>query len=199
MYVEIDGQKFLNSKALMTDLYLFANTRANGGKIFDVDGNTGKLVVIAPDNSMEEQVYMAKAIGFNNKIINEFLAANSSKDVSLRIESSNLYSHITGEKTTFDIMKLSEDVKELIAQGAYVSLSEHYAQSKPIKFINLDGGFCHSTTNWNPFEGHITTVVDVTEEGFVVVSWGGKYLVKFEDLEYNNCDFDWQTIEFHKK
>jgi len=70
MYIEIDGKKVLNSKALITDLYIFANSKTNGGKIFDINPETGKLTVISPDNSMKNQVYVSNSTsGYNKNLI----------------------------------------------------------------------------------------------------------------------------------
>ena len=95
-------------------------------------------------------------------------------------------------------MKLKLQWEKIIIQGKTISLSEYRVKGEPVKFYNMDiANQSVSTDNWNEGDSHITTVVDATETGIVVISWGHKYLIPYECLTTNNVSF--AVTEFVKK
>ena len=58
--------------------------------------------------------------------------------------------------------------------------------SHELKFYNLDGGKNCSTYSWNEGGAHVTSIVGVTDEGLIVISWGNKFLITYEDLYLDN-------------
>ena len=43
-----------------------------------------------------------------------------------------------------------------------------------------------STSNWNEGGGHAVFVTGINKKGFIVSSWGNKYLIKYDDLKVGN-------------
>jgi len=175
MYIEVNGKKQLNSKALLTDLFLFANSTENGGSIFYTDVSTGKLLTSIRNINMEKQIYVSR----NDPVINAFFKKNN---LNIKVETNIIKNY--GDD--FNLEYLVERVKNELANGNMLSISEYSVKGEPIKFKNLDGIMNASTKSWRTDDSHITTIVDVADKGFEIITWGHKYLIKFEDLTKDN-------------
>ncbi len=174
MYDTIDGQVVLNSETLMLDIYIYVNTIGNNpdAKIYTFDAN-GKRIFSEVKNEgrladSREQVYITKD-SISTSYLNQY-----GLDVKISRRAGN---NIT-------------DIKEMIlrgwAEGKLYSLHEE-RKADPIRFIPIDlSGYHQSTDTWNERGSHITAIVGYNNEGFIVASWGEKYLVKYEDLKSGN-------------
>ncbi len=107
---------------------------------------------------------------------------------------------------SLDIDRLKQDLRRRILNGEHLSLTERIKtintkdkngktirvvdqSQKNLIFHNLDGERNTEILNWKEGAGHVTTIVGLTEDGVIVVSWGMKHEIKFSDLTQYNCRF----------
>ena len=211
MYITVNGEQILNSKTLLLDMYISANSKENGGKIFELD-STGKRVISIVKNSKtgnfrlandNEQVYMSGRFGYTEN------AKSYLESKGLTLISNNITKNNRVSDSELDIERLKELVKYKLANGEIVSLDEfskadvvkeengqktyNYKTSK-LTFYNMDGLENISTYNWKEGGGHATTIIGMQEDGFIIISWGREYLVKFEDLHVDNFEIQSSKI-----
>jgi len=192
MYVTKDGEKTFNSTELLLDLYIFANTDTNGGKLIYQDKKTGELQINQNNLSVktdplgrflidaESQKYMTSTAGTESKIINKFL---QSKSPNLNYDSRqliNTYYHRTTQKVFENVL---EKVRTGLNQGKQISL-EIYSTGNEIRIITCEPNYYDTitTNSWGEGAGHAMYVTGINQEGFLVSSWGQKYLIPFTDL-----------------
>ena len=198
MYETIDGKKVLNYRTMIADMFIQMNDESLAltdhpvfkwidGKlcfntVTDENGNT------RPADS-REQAYMSRPENVKAYLEIHNLSGEFIKNVHKRF--------MVGQN--LDVDGLKNELLLGMAQGKVYSLSEWARSSKveengqmvekvvsdELIFYSLDGKSNTSTYDWNEGGGHITTIVGITDEGFIVASWGKKYLVKFRDLKVN--------------
>ena len=187
MYKYENGNIKFNSNELLLDLYVFANMRENGGNfiIKKNDGTytlnrtylnlnrkdpTGRFLLQA-DNY---QKYMSTISGKNNKIINSFLNSKGYSYESKTITTGYSNNAITQQNVN--------DVYNHICNGGTASLGIYDGDSE-IKMISCDPRSYPSQTtkNWNG-GGHSIFITGIANNGFIVSSWGKKYIIPFADL-----------------
>ena len=198
MYETIDGKKVLNYRTMIADMFIQMNDESLAltdhpvfkwidGKlcfntVTDENGNT------RPADS-REQAYMSRPENVKAYLEIHNLSGEFIKNVHKRF--------MVGQN--LDVDGLKNELLLGMAQGKVYSLSEWARSSKveengqmvekvvsdELIFYSLDGKSNTSTYDWNEGGGHITTIVGITDEGFIVASWGKKYLVKFSDLKVN--------------
>ena len=172
----------LNTAELLTDLFIYSNTSNTGGRLFYISKN-GNLM-INPDFDVENQQYLSLfETGINSPIINGFLKANNS---SFRLNSESIIK--LGKYNKLKQGTLVQELKTRLLNGELLFM--HQLQTNNvIEFINLDvPGQDMATNIWKEGGGHATTIVEVTQYGLVVSSWGSRYLIKFSDLADNNFE-----------
>lgn len=190
MTTNINGKKVLNTGELLLDLYTFINNTQNGGKLFktDVDG-TIDVVQISSDTDIfgrakleaDNQQYMSGGYGIKEKLITSFLKSKSSL---LSAKTEKLFDHYSS--VYLSDVKMKEIVNKVTASlnsnyniglGIYRSKSE-------IRMISLSPNIpSTSTFTWDEGSGHAVFVTGVDNRGFIVSSWGNKYLIPFSDLQ----------------
>ncbi len=193
MYTMVDGKQTLNSLELLTDLYLFENHTDNGGRLFTTtaDGRTITTALGLSSQldlfnrnilSTEEQMYMSfGGMGKSVYLIDKFL---KSKNSSLSYKSEVVIDSFDTKKvlSDSDIENIKENVSEKVINGYQIEL-DFFSHQNPIYMKNLSGGMDCSTSTWNEGGGHAVFVTNMTDEGFIVSSWGEKYLISFSDLK----------------
>lgn len=179
MYDE-DGT--FNAEELLLDLYLFANSEENGGKLFAVDPNDPNKMTINYDpinssQTMEEQVYITTSAGINENLLKEYL---KSKGTSFTF----ICNSIEGVP---DGTQVVETIQAALESGKLVSIGLHPKSDStpiPMTLINDDG------TQGRPVTingGHSVYVTGITENGDLVISsWGKKYIISISDLNQSN-------------
>ena len=187
MYKYENGNIKFNSNELLLDLYVFANMRENGGNfiIKKNDGTytlnrtylnlnrkdpTGRFLLQADDY----QKYMSTISGKNNEIINSFLNSKGYSYESKTITTGYSNNAITQQNVN--------DVYNHICNGGTASLGIYDGDSE-IKMISCDPRSYPSQTtkNWNG-GGHSIFITGIANNGFIVSSWGEKYIIPFADL-----------------
>ena len=206
MYETIDGKKILNYRTLIADMYIQMNASSLSlapHPIFTwIDGQMCFNTVTNEDGSTRpadsrEQVYMNSP-----KVVKTYLEIHNLDGEFIR----NYHKQfMVGQN--LDIDGLKNDILLGMAQGNVYSLSERSISIKTLeqegKTVNkivseevvlysLDDNRHTSTYNWNEGGGHITTIVEITDEGFIVSSWGRKHLVKFDDLKLNDYGYNFE-------
>ena len=180
MYTVVDGEIVLNSAELQLDMYTHVNNTAHGGYIFITNGNTTTINA--------DFIYAVGTMEYGNGInisaIDSFL---KSKNPYLSIRSNQVYSLRRDCVYPVDNQVLDEKqflryITDSLSNGKSNFSLTIYPYS-PIELISLTPGvnnFYYGGANG----GHSVDVVGVTHEGFIISSWGARYLVTFDEI-YN--------------
>jgi len=191
MYKEINGEMSLNSTDLLLDMYLYVNSVENGGS-FILDGNKINPDAISDriDASgrnllkTEEQVDLANTQSNNTAVINSFL---QSKNETLRYEDRFIGTSYFAPYLSKESMdqKVNLVLDEMDAgKSISMHISKFTANDTVIHLNSFDESTYESlsTANWPENMGHAVTITDVADNGFVVSTYGNKYIIPFEDL-----------------
>ena len=205
----------LNDSQLLMDLYVFANNTDNGGRLFQPQGNTIKII----DHQTSNQSYYWHGLSSekNTSLITSFL---QSKDPNLtyeveylghRSESSignnfdmatgepvlNNFDGMTGERILYDTNRLKERVDAALSNNQNVGMT--IWQPNHTDHITLhgmaDGVKDVSTAQWNEGSGHAIFVTGTNDQGIIVSSWGKKYCIYWKDLEFSQFSISSSTIK----
>ena len=203
MYEFENGKKILNSRMLLMDIFIRCNSSdlSPNGKIFSIDEKTGERVINNITDKEgnvrkaddREQIFMSSSLGYSKDAINYF------KSMGIDIEVEN---HLNG----VDFEQVKELARKALLEGRAVAISEYSKRTevddmgqklkvtdptqKNLVFHNLDGERDTSILNWHEGGGHVTHIVGMTEDSFIVISWGQKHEIKFSDLAAGNYDLD---------
>ena len=211
----------LNDAQLLTDLYVYANSTENGGRMF-TDGMFSKKI----QGTSQGQVYMSDLwTSQNENLINNFL---KSKDPNITFEREVLaqrvdyrtmkfspitgeemlpnYSNVTGERVLYDTSSLRKDIDNALANNQSVSMGISDRTNNPqntifigdhITFHSLSGSNNVSTTNWNEGGGHAMNVLDTDDMGVIVNTWGGIYRINWSDLSWSEFTVEASKININ--
>ena len=191
MIVSNKGELNLNSSELILDLYVFANSKENGGRFF----SKNHIIPSALSDKIDvferkilnarNQVY----VSHNDAVVEKFLQSKSphlsfERDVFLW----NYWGNYSYDQDAF--IEALNKVERSIKDGYSPSLC-YYSNGNPIRMLSYDPKVYSSTSTsvWNEGEGHIVAITGVDSDGFIVSSWGQKYKIPFYDL-LNDGRFD---------
>lgn len=187
MYKNIDGKVVPNYNELLVDLYVNANMQENGGNFLIKNGDRYVLNKNALSNQVDplgrtmlnsnNQIYLSSSLGKNISAINRYLSSKG-----LRYNSQVLFDR--GQSINISTMnELINRVATGISNGNVYSLGI-YTGLKEIHLLSTDPSSygSASTFNWNEGGGHAVFVTGINEQGFIVSSWGEKYIIPFTDL-----------------
>ncbi len=191
MYVQGKNGYVLNSRELLADVYMKVNSGDTKDKllILQRDGSytlnkktlSKKLDPMGRrmPNVEDHQVYMSSTNGSNVTAINRYL---SDKGLTY---TSNSFDHFSKPFDMSDkaVVQLANKVTEMRGNGYEFTLGI-YSNGTEIRMAPYNPKVHPETTlNFEKNSGHAMYVAGVTKTGFVVSSWGNKYLVPFEDLQ----------------
>jgi hypothetical protein len=171
---------------------MFVNHEKNGGNLLYTDfyGNV-RLSSDAIANSKDifgrtefnanNQQYLSTYSGKNENLIDAFL---KSKNENLSYNTKIICKNSPSNKIDIDNLKLyaRKELENNNSLGLGI-----YSSDENIVMHNLSGGENTSTTSWREANngrdsGHAVFVTDIADDGFIVSSWGEKYLITFDDL-----------------
>jgi len=184
-----------NYELLLADMYLNINRKENGGQLFVTDSNgnvhlnqdslSGKVDPLGrPLLDAEKQVYLSyRQIGRNKDIINNYLQSKGASYKSHVLSGSDNQVIVNYENTEFIRERLNQGyVYTIDLYSTYKAEDGQNYRSYPIRMMSQDSNYSSlSTDNWNG-GSHSNYITGVNEEGFLVSSWGRKYLIPFKDL-----------------
>ena len=193
MYTNVDGKTTLNGFELMVDLYMFTNHTNNGGNL--ITNFNGRTVLtqaaLSGDKDLfgrkilntKSQKYLSSFAGKSINIIDKFL---KSKNPNLNFDSYVLASSSNVEITKDEMNKIKSNIFKEVSVGKQVGLGIYDNKNyEPIRMKNLTvPGKDHSTNSWSEGKGagHAVFVTNMNENGFIVSSWGEKFLIPYDDL-----------------
>lgn len=221
MYKKVNGQKYINDRPLLADLYTFANY--HNETIFSKD-SFGNYRYTALNH--ENQAYMSNGVtGVNGNLLNSFLkykivncTNQSLKDalINYYVDTSLLFRndvYIEGEVSK-DVIK-NIIIKEF-ESGKKLDLGVHvdFVNDKNFtmyKFNENTGMYDipFSSASWrnsnlesglsNAIEGagHAMAISGVINDGIKVASWGKEYYIPFEELQ--NIGITLSSLDFSLK
>ena len=170
MYINKNGRQVLNANELLLDLYVWANTKSNGGYLF-LDDHTLNVDALKPDEYMlnaKKQQYMSDSpSGFKVDILNRFL---ESKSLKTKYERSLL------QPVDNDLNSIKNQISEALANGWPIDMGIYNGT----KLLSNDSALEIVKIPFN--KGHAVFVVGMNESGVMVSSWGKEYLITFDDL-----------------
>lgn len=168
----------LNDAELLADLYYWGNTQGRGAVLIKFDEN-GNAVINEDAIKMENgEISMVMQRGSSWKELSDYLA---SKTDSIQCESSEIlnYSNFGSKDNIINELRKRLDNGEILSVG-FGPIDPNI----PIRFENAATGKIVS----NVSGGHWVKIIDVTDDGLIVSSWGIKCFVSFDDL-INNSQF----------
>ncbi len=197
MYETINGNQVLNYRQLLFDMFVKSNIEGEGFRI----NETSSKILIRDKNG--RLVFNKVKDGSGTRL------ADSREQINMFWHAaSRYYFESYGlEQSRFNLSKdllsqlnlntethkrfLKEQLVYLMSSGYSLELLEIQIKENPINFICVDdSSLSLSTNNWDEGDSHVTTIVDVDNDGVYVISWGHKYYVKFEDLKFGNYGID---------
>lgn len=188
-YKNGDINSGVNDTELLLDLYLFANDIKNGGRFIVGNRliNIGNTIDVFGRNILdsEEQVFMSIGnVGRKNEIIDRFL---KSKDINFGYSSSTINNWDCAYYNDYQFEKLKQELTKYVVDGYTLSMDYFYLpkyNDKIIRMKNIDGrGRDYTTADWLEGFGHSVTITGMNNEGFIISSWGAKYVIPFDDLK----------------
>ena len=187
MYVQGKTGDVLNTEELLADMYIKVNSRTtdsliinNGDGTYSLNRNklSGKVDPIGRPmlDVRGNQEFMATSSGQNRKLINEYLA-----DKGLTF-STKTFDHYNSQFpiSDKDMKMITDTIKERRVAGYEFSLGIY--KGTEIRMVPLEQNLLPKTTN-RFRAGHQVYVAGVADDGFIVSSWGHKYLIPFKDLQ----------------
>lgn len=190
MYKEINGKKTFNGLEMIIDIYMFLNHKDNGGNLLYTSSD-GK-VRLAPEAISEQldifgrnkfsagkQKYLSSFNdGKNVDLINKYL---KSKNKNFEYKSKVICKNYNNTLNSSQLDKIKLTLNNEISNGNILSMGI-YSKGGKIVFHDLNGNHNVSTLDWNEGGGHAVFITNMVEEGFIVSSWGEKFLITFDDL-----------------
>ena len=189
MYTTIGGQRTLNSAELLIDMYIFFNDKKNGGSLFE----NGHIVTFANEKGWgnrpvlysEGQNYLSGAGGIANNAVDNYLKTKNNR---LSYGSYVILNNYVSKDqrgnyiSKSDLLVWANVVKNEIANGQQFSLGIYSNNYSEIRMYSMDDNSVVTTSTWNEGGGHAVFITGVTDSGFVVSSWGKKWLIPYETL-----------------
>ena len=194
------GGTILNTGELLLDMYTYINNEANGGRLFrtnpyglttiisSIKTPASNMTIMRMDAS--HQQYLSWN-GLQSSIIESFL---KSKDPDLRFYDDSIILAQKGQKitTTKEMKKMAHTITKRLANNHNVQIDIWDGSSKPIVMHSMTPGTPSTSTVDFKGGGHAMAVVGVTNDGFIVSSWGNEYLIKYSDLINNEFNiYSW--------
>ena len=201
MYIEIDGKLVPNYDELLVDLYIFANSESNGGHLFGDKGDGQKFLYVDENGILNtnNQLSLSGHDRERTYIINGYL---KSKGIDLNYHTEIVLDlHQGGQAASgsisVDILRdaVGSDVSNGLKNNKQYKLGLNSNKNNSINMISLEKGVPNiSTSTWNEGGGHAMFITSVNDKGFVVSSWGNKYLIPYSELIKG--DFNIWSSEF---
>ena len=190
MYVQGKAGDVLNSEELLADIYVKVNSSSQDSILLKQNDGSYTLNRRKMSRKLDPmgrkmpdvdkyQTYLGTSRGQNVKAINEYL-----KDKGLTY-SSRTYDHFSKEfdLKDNDVVNLVKKVDDMRSEGYEFSLAI-YGNGTDIRMVPYNRKLrIESTKDFGTDSGHALYVAGTTKTGFIVSSWGNKYLVPFEDLQ----------------
>lgn len=210
MYKKDKGKLKLNSSELLLDLYLFANDKKNGGNLFytSADGkkNIDPMYISYNVDSLGRDILDGKK---KRNFFGSYLAADEMTNNFLKSKSSkfeyygdyifrNLQETNRKSLNSLELDNVIKKVDSAINKGKSVTIGVCSDEKNPVKFIPLDKNRAivkASKTEWGEGAGHEVCIIGKNKDGFIVSSWGGKYLISFDDLSHGRIDIHSSDIK----
>lgn len=185
----MDGERILNSGELLLDMYTYFNDKKNGGKLFVTNSDGTKTLLSLSDNfellgrfrnlDASNQEYMSTSFGMKRDVINKYIRSKNSKLKFNSMEIKNYGTNVTTDK----LRQIVIQVNEQLSHGSGMDMGIYQDSNYALRMISLDNPFYSITTHdWHEGDGHAVFVTKVANDGFVVSSWGRRFLIPFEDL-----------------
>ena len=186
-----NGELYLNDAELLVDLYYWGNAKSDEAELFKIDSNgktifNDEAIKYKQDGSIKS--VHQRGGGINQELMNDYL---KSKGSSITFDVDNLYTGKIDSKT-LSIDKIKNDLVDRINSGEQVSMVTS-ANKNAIIYTDIDTGKKYPITG-----GHWTKIMDYTDNGVIVSSWGKRCLVKFEDLPKIDA-FDFFSVKINDK
>jgi len=159
------GIKSINGAELLLDLFVWANTEANGGVIFRDNHTINRDILKKAKYLDSKQVYFSNSSGFNADLLNKFLA---SKGINLKVNSQVCY----GKR---------KDSGKIVSR-----IVDHLSMGLPIEMGVGNGSTIYSYYNrmykCKIGGGHSIFITGICDEGFICATWGSKGIVPFKEF-----------------
>lgn len=194
MYKVENGKKILNSNELLLDMYVFANSKVNGGSFINsnntIDSSAlsnnydafGRQMI---DSSNQAYMSYGNWTGNRSDIASIFLASKG-----VNYDYSCIFNHRNKGYNDPDFDGAINNARTLMSSGKTLTLdvfskgSEiHINSTNPSQYSSM------STKIWSEGGGHSMMVTEIGSDCIYVSSWGKEYSIPFSDLMNNGSNF----------
>lgn len=194
----------VNDKEILADLFVFNNHVNNGGSLLYTDeyGNTHvnynnitrDINGYSAINSGDLQNYMMWGNGMQDNSINAYLKSKGSQYtyVSGKLNECQIKYNRNGIPTGKSYT--NKTMQDIINNADYCMKNGYELQcyiagtkNAQIRFIDMETNKVYvSTANWNEggkYGAHAVKITGMTQDGFIVSSWGERLLIPYSDLQ----------------
>lgn len=212
LYEKTDRGWKINDAKLLADMFMYINMEENGGQIVTKDAqgnyivNTDKIEMTGSETAKLKdgtiQQYMSNSSEMNTTLMNKYLTSKTNDNISVNVndlgaswngheqDSDGVWKLKTKQLSDNEISDIASKVKNAMVEGKQVSLgiyTKTIDQSKVI-FTQVptkehNDAYVVDTGTWDEGDGHAVKITDVTDEGFIVTTWGRKMIMPFNDLK----------------
>ena len=198
------GEIVLNGEELLIDLYVYANSQSDSAQQILGFWHLDSTFDIFEGSTIVDKDMVA----YNEYGIPYFKGQQYLKDENARLRLSGIEKSYLKSKTisydynaiylvelhetysgvdTWEMQNIEKEVGSYIEAGYQISLDLQATEEKPIYFETyLDEEYYLDDPTSYTYEltgAHAVKVTDITEEGFIISTWGKKALVTFSELQ----------------
>jgi hypothetical protein len=194
MYIELDGQKKLNSQELLLDMYIWINSNKNNisSDLFSYDEN-GKLNIQSffnDDIYTDDQIYIQDGLYDNTDIADIMSDFLNSKSIEISDDDFSNYKDF----------KSNDEIKNYIKDGLrnneqMIIGFSNVDSSKKVVMTGVNSNRVANVYQWGKDEGHEAYITSYDDEGVIVSSYGDKYKITYDDLK--NAEFNINKININ--
>lgn len=196
MYIDVNGNKELNSGELMIDVYTFINSNKCGGSLFIYEDD-GTLKI--NDLTTEKQIYITTVcrnddVYHRDDLINAFLKFKNAN--SKYVADKSVYFG-EGKVSNMHILAIKEAVTNFLMKVPTGSVELGLWQTKNHEFrlLNNKKEVYKTTNSWSEGAGHAVCITGVLDKYFIISSWGKRLFIPIEDFINNEFNIIFRHME----
>lgn len=196
MYIDVNGNKELNSGELMLDVYTFINSNKCGGSLFIYEDD-GTLKI--NDLTTENQIYITtirknNGVYHKDDLINDFLKFKKANSRYV-VDKSAYFEE--GKVSDNHILTIKEDITNFLIKVPTGSIELGLWRTKDHEFrlLNSKRETYKTTNSWSEGAGHAVCITGVLDKYFIISSWGKRLFIPIEDFINNEFNIIFRHME----
>lgn len=197
------GNKYINSLGIMADLYIKINSENitdQENALFRINDKTGKVTIINENEKVGQAYLMAPKsysensidyfinmftgdYGVNSDLIKKYLEYNGNR-ANIKVKTYNYNLATSNLKSNISSIQKNMDNGYECAMDIFDNVPLYDISNKKLKDFDINKQKPYLTLK--PGDGHEVKITGITEEGFIVSSWGKRMYILYDDLKKDN-------------